>query len=531
MTSAALSADATTARPSASPRAAVLDNAVVIGVAALLAAGCCWPIFTHAIIPLVDLPAHASQVALWRAWGNDPDLHQRYTLHFDSPCAAFYILWRALTAIGLSIDAAGKVMIAICLLAVPLGLAVLLRSRGRPREWALLAFPLVFTQQLAWGFLPFYFAFALLFFSLAAFSGWLRLGGWPRALLVIASGLLLLWTHALTAGFWGLACGLLALAERIPLRRRAMALVPLLVPGAVLAIWALREAGHGTNVHYGGTFSQRAGTFFQMISDGTTPEVTQTALLTRWVVLGVLVLAVLQAVMPNRRQAEPVIRPLLDVDVPLLLAAAAALGLYLTMPLMLFQSDLVCVRFAPMAWLLFIAALPRLDLQPARLAILAAAAVVALEVDVGMSRAWGEFNRTVGDARSLFALLPPKASVDRPDGAARSVQPLQLRVFDNFALWGQVHTLGAARSFTRFPQMLVQDAQSEPDPLFDATMAKYQDGRPAIVSASGRAPDALVFYSEESLPAALPLAGRHATYRLLGRTGGLNAYLLQRAAP
>jgi hypothetical protein len=495
-----------------------------------LSAGCCWPILSSAYVPLVDFPVHASQIALWRAYSGSVELQQLYTLHFASPCAVFYILWRVLVSLGLGIEPAGKLLVCACLIAVPACLAVILRVRGRPVIWALMAFPLVFTQQFAWGFLPFYFAFAGLFLGLAVFSVWLERRKLPWAIAVAVSGVVVLWSHALTGGFWGLACGLLALLHPGSVRQRIVSLWPLLLPGVILAVWASHESGHGTNIAFGSaTPCQRATIFFDSVSGGTTPQVTMAAGLTRIAAVVVLIAGLAEIASSRQVRGSSFVRQLAQgLDVPLLATAAVAFVLYLAMPLTLFQSDLVYLRFAPMAYLLTIAALPAVSRESVRRGVAAMAMVCALVVDVAVTRAYAEFNRKVGDAHALFASLPAGASAALPKGAARGLAPLELRVFDNFAVWAQVATLGRASSFTRFPQMLVQDATPQPDPLFDATLARYQTGEPAIASAAGRLPDVLVFFTPDPPAPQLPVAGGPGVYRLTQRTGGLNAFTLER---
>jgi hypothetical protein len=491
-------------------------------VFAALTALAAWPILSSAWLPLVDLPEHASQVALWRAFATDADVQAHYTLHLSSPYSGFYFLWRVLVAMGFGIRSAGNLLVALSVMAVPLGVLALLKSCGRPGTWAVAVFPFVFTKPLAWGMVPFYFTFAFFFFAFAFFARWLA---WPRlfsGLTVAVLGLLLLWSHPLTAGFWGLACGLLALLDRIPLRRRLLALLPLLPAGFGLLAYAASRSNHGVVApDFRAQTTDWLGAFFLSAYDGTTAEVTARAGLME-IVLAAIVLAGAAASLLARDRRR------WDGHLPLLAAAAVALLLYLFLPFRMFSTDFVNVRFASIALFLGITALPVVPWRALRVGLLLCIAGIAFSVDIAVHQAYAEFNRDVGDPEALFAKLPRKASVGWPLNASRDLPPFEIVVLDNFAAWAQLQTIGPAPSFTDREHMLVRDATPVPDPRFDVKLAQGADGALVVTSEAGRWPDVLLFATPLTPPNSLPGASR-GPYRLIGRSGVLNAYLLEPA--
>ncbi len=494
-----------------------------------LAAGCVWPVLGSTWLPLVDLPEHASQVALWQAIGRDPHLATLYSVHLSSPYAAFYVVWRGLTVLGLSIETAGRVLAAACLVAVPIGLLVLLHVRRRPLEWSLLAFPFVFTKSFAWGFLPFCFTYALLFFALALFAAWLERRSWSVGITVAASGLLLLWGHALTAGFWGLACGLLALGRTERVRERVVTAIPLLPAGFGLALWLVGTRGAVVDPMYEGTAWQWAQAFFLSVYDGTTDAVTAAADLMQPILAAVLMAGVASVVRSRRTGGAGSFEIARSVwrafDGPLLVAAVVALLLYLFMPFTMFGTAIINVRFASVALMLFIAALPPVPWWVVRSGLLACTVVVAGLVDAEVARAYAGFDREVGDPSALFAEIATGASIDSPEGSERQLPPLQLDVLRHFAVWAQLKTLGPAATFTDREHMLVQDSQAVPYPRFDSKLVVSGGAIVGIESPGNRLPDYLLFHTPQALERTeLPVAGTGIVYRFVRRSGGLNLF-------
>lgn len=485
---------------------------------ALLAAACAWPVLAVQYVPLVDLPSHAAQVALWRAYADHPELQERYLLQLTSPYVGFYFVWRGLTALGLSIENAGRLMTIACLIGIPAGLMSLLAARGRPRAWALLAFPFVFSWSFAWGFLPFCFAVVTLFPALAAFAHWLRTGRRGAGFAAAILGLVVLWMHGLVVAFWGAACLLLASVEWSPSAPSwKVRLLPLFPTGGLLAAWTFSSFGAHSPTSFSGTTAQRLGSFFSFVYGGSTELVTTVAGLGRFVVLGAVGCAVWSAMRAAPRRFAS------GFDVGALALAGLALALYLFGPFEFLQAEMVNVRFASLACIFFIAALPFVASERARAAILGSAALVSILVDVSVWTAWRGFNEDIGDARALFASLPSGTSVARPEGAPRNLPPFELRVLDNIGGWHQVYGFGPTKASTRLPQMLVRD-RIPTDESPEATLVR-QNGALAV-AVQGMPPDVLVFYSRDPIPESLPVVGGGERYRLVGRSGGLDAYVL-----
>ena len=133
--------------------------------AALLVAAA--PMWVTRDLPLVDLPQH-SYVVQVLAHLHDPGT--LYPHYFElrpgfSPYLGHY------TAVGIlsrvmSIDTANRVFLTAYVIALPLSLAFLLRGLGRPTWPALLAIPLAYGDNFAWGYLNYCASLPLMFLSM-----------------------------------------------------------------------------------------------------------------------------------------------------------------------------------------------------------------------------------------------------------------------------------------------------------------------------------------------------------------------------
>ncbi len=496
---------------------------------ALLSVASLLPLLLTRYVPLVDLPEHASQVALWSAYQIEPALRREYELNLWSPYSGTYFLWRGLTLLGLSVESAGRIIVAVCIVGLPLGANILLKARERPTEWALLTFPLVFTRPLAWGFLPFCLGMTILLPALAMQSGFLRRGGIGRGLSATALGLLLVWCHAIAAGFWGLLCGLFVLFDPAPWWRRVAALVTLLPAGALLFFWVTRPGGHAPMSPLF-TLDPRSWwvVLFEHAQGGPATQAARAGFV---VSLFVLVAAAIAALRDPGSRPPGVLGAIRSVlgawDGPLIAGAVLAFVFYLVLPYKLFGAYDVNARFAPASVLLLTLALPAVPFPRARRAALAGAAATALLLDWNVARAYRAFDRLVGDASSLFAALPKGASVNTPAGATRFPAPFTSPVLDHFAVWAQLDTLGPVSTFTDLDHMIVRDAPESAHARYETRLVPGNDQ--ALRSESGHLPDVLVFVTPEPPAETLRVEGATGTYRLTRRTGMVNAFV--RSAP
>ncbi len=216
------------------------------------------PLFVARTLPILDLPNHLALVRGWLSY-HDPSyqIAEHYQLSVRPvPYLLFYAVCRGLAA-WLDLELAGKLALAIYLLAFVHGaLAIAIASRRSP--WlALAAFPLAYGPAYAFGFVNYLYGAALLLFAIAAALqaeraatlrarlGWLALTS-LLAILVLASHVLA-WGY-LGLGLFGLVGVAIAEARRAgrlqarDLARRLPALLaPLLatVPSLLLFVWSV----------------------------------------------------------------------------------------------------------------------------------------------------------------------------------------------------------------------------------------------------------------------------------------------------
>ena len=119
------------------------------------------PLWTVKYLPMVDLPQHLAQVAIWMhikdpAWG----FGEQYGLNFMSPYLLGYVLIRV-AAVFFDLDVAAKLVISVAVLGTPLALHRLLVRCGGDRWWSLVGFLLAFGFGFYWGFLNYILAVPL----------------------------------------------------------------------------------------------------------------------------------------------------------------------------------------------------------------------------------------------------------------------------------------------------------------------------------------------------------------------------------
>jgi hypothetical protein len=213
----------------------VSDDVLVLG--ALLAIFIACVVFRY--LPMVDLPQHYAMVSIMRhhgdpAWG----FSQRYMFDFvGRPYATVYFLGYALCWL-MPLNAAMRVVVALCTVAPFAGMWALLIAIKRPRAPLLLVMPFAFGSIWHWGFLNFLLGTGLFLGGLALVVRAVESESLRPRWLLGALGPLLLLTH-----FHGLvmllligpvlALGFVPAAE---VRRAIVRGVLPMVPAGVLAL-------------------------------------------------------------------------------------------------------------------------------------------------------------------------------------------------------------------------------------------------------------------------------------------------------
>jgi hypothetical protein len=201
-------------------------------------------------LPMVDLPQHAAQVAIWLDW-HDPDLgySQVYRRGPLPPAFATTALCFALAHV-MSVEMALRVVLAASAVAIPIVVRSLLTEVGGNPWWAFLSFPIGFGFPFGFGFVNFYLGVpvALLLIMLA-----IRYSQRPsgiRAASVFGTTLVLFAIHAIAFGFGSLVAGSIILARSPNVRSAIVRAAPVLlvIPVGLAWIMTVRQTEPMTQV-------------------------------------------------------------------------------------------------------------------------------------------------------------------------------------------------------------------------------------------------------------------------------------------
>ncbi|HZB90844.1 MAG TPA: hypothetical protein VE397_05340 [Stellaceae bacterium] len=232
-----------------SPRRFALLFAVLFALAAL-------PVLCCDTLPLFDYPNHLARMHILAAWAQSSPL-QRY----------YEVAWRPLPNLAMDLVVpplsrlmplawAGKAFVLATLLLLAGGTALLHRVLfGSWSAWSCLAFLLLYSRELLWGFLNYVAGVGLGLFALAL---WLALERRRAALRIVVGtvfALALYFAHLLACGLYGVL--VMGRAAAIAWRRRAaprsalaellVAGIPFLPPLAVLVLLTPGSAGGAIN--------------------------------------------------------------------------------------------------------------------------------------------------------------------------------------------------------------------------------------------------------------------------------------------
>lgn len=238
-------------------------------VLALCTAASLLPLWVGAHLPAVDAPQHLFLIHVLGSL-DDPSLpyHDHFVARPGLTYLTFYYTVRALAAL-VGVEVALKLWLTLVLGAIPLSLLVLLRALGRSRWLALLACPLLYTDNFYWGLFSFQSSLPFTFFTLGFFvlalesdlgtrKARLALGGCALSLLLLQL------THAAGMIFPAAALPLLLLTTRSDWPRRKRALLAL-VPGvAVFFAWLLSGVNRGRQLGKPGEPWKASGPLFDL---------------------------------------------------------------------------------------------------------------------------------------------------------------------------------------------------------------------------------------------------------------------------
>lgn len=234
-----------------------------------LAAGIA-PLWAGRHLPLVDLPQHLHLISVLHRLDDPTTLYpQLFEARGElTPYLGYYYLVSLLNWL-LPLDVANRVFLSAYVAGMPLAMAFLLRSLGRPTWPALLALPFAYGDSFAWGFVNYVSALPLTFLTLGLFvrtlTSPLHRVRWAVALAIALCAVLLF--HVQAFAYLGLALPFLLLTTRVPedaapakagdtaldrlLRPRLPALVGVLPGVALFIAWFGGRLGQPAEIAYG----------------------------------------------------------------------------------------------------------------------------------------------------------------------------------------------------------------------------------------------------------------------------------------
>lgn len=180
----------------------LLRGALYVMLAALMLS----PLLWTAVPALVDYPVHLARMWILALRGKNPEIVSNYLIHWRLvPNLAMDLIVPVLAQV-MPIDVAGRLFIALTMLAMFGGTVALHRALyGYVGLWPACSLLFVYNAALFWGFLNFLFGLGIF---LLTFSGWVATREWrvlPRLALFAAAASLLLILHLFAFGLYGMS--------------------------------------------------------------------------------------------------------------------------------------------------------------------------------------------------------------------------------------------------------------------------------------------------------------------------------------
>ncbi len=228
------------------------------------------PLWVSRHLPLVDLPQHLHLISVLHRIDDPTTIYPRlFAIRSElTPYLGYYYAVSFLNWF-LPLDIANKVFLSAYVVGMPLSLAFLLRSLGRPIWPSLLSLPFAYGDSFAWGFINYCSAMPLAFWGCGLLVR--SISGPPRrrahAIGLAVSLVLTLLFHVQIFAFLGLAFPWLLLTTRSPddapdsdstgkrvaafLSARGPALAAAVPSLALFLIWVVGRVGQPAQIEYG----------------------------------------------------------------------------------------------------------------------------------------------------------------------------------------------------------------------------------------------------------------------------------------
>jgi hypothetical protein len=374
----------------------LLCSALYVTLAAFAVA----PLLWTAVPALVDYPVHLARMWILAQQGMNPELASNYLIHWRLvPNLAMDLIVPTLAQI-MPIEGAGRVFIALTMLALFGGTLALHRAlHGHVSIWPASSLLFIYNAALFWGFLNFLFGLGIF---LLTFSGWIATGHWrivPRLVLFAVAASLLLVLHLFPFGLYGMSVMSYELGRRLEGGRLTLAsftslcVIGLQFVPALILLASCLPSGAPMFTSYGAL----SGKQYALLA----PWTFGTEMLTLDVLLVIFCSGfVIFAIMTRSLRLIP------EMRWPLVVMAVAAI----LIPNWLSGSWLADIR-VPIALPFMIIASTRLQSSWRRsIGVFAMAAVALIGARIwSVSEIWREYDRSFAEFRAATRAISPGA--------------------------------------------------------------------------------------------------------------------------
>jgi len=402
----------------------VLDSrrttvAYYIGVA-LVVSG----LFVTRLLPCVDYPQHLALADVARRL-LDPAAPEQagYTLNYFTYNGLFHVVVARLSAI-VPIEVAGRIVVALSLVATAAGVVALVRVLGRPQVYAALFTPILFSFSVGWGFVNYVLATAVAVWALVFVARAAIRPSVGAAMAVAALGMLCAFGHVLAMLILCIAAAALAieLAIRVtppgaPPGRRALQMaaraacagLPLLFGCAYCVAVNHVQYAWDPNMYRDPTMEGSAPppwekvVFFGAFASDLYRDATDQVIL--WLAIAVMGASAVATWRERRAASRPPEQP-----PPIVAVLVVTLVAYFATPSVVLGTHLIFQRLAQWAVLGGLLATPRL---PAALEGRARAWALSLGIAAGVNTVGhcAAFGWETADVSALIDELPPGRAV------------------------------------------------------------------------------------------------------------------------
>lgn len=369
--------------------------------------------FVTPYLPLVDYPQHVALAAIMqRIWAGSTWERELYEVNLITYNGGFHVMVAALSFV-FSPENAGRIVMGAYPALFALAALSICREAERPRWYAFIALPIIYSRSMSWGFANWNLTFPV---AMLVFTWWLRYTRGEKQMLwwVMAGSCYCAYGHIFAMGCLCFAIGVAQLSRVHELGEtwgaRFVKLIGTPLPVSPGLLWSAFVYRYQTTSSFSNwEESNMNGTddplwaklrYLLEMSTGNFYDLSDEILMA--LALGVAIYLI-YAGPPEPQSSDESIR--LDIRAIRWLAFAF-FGLYCVIPKIFMATWFIYERFPPLVMLFLAGALP-LRLIPNRDEIRAIAASFAVAAGANTLRGWA----TMGEAKDASAIIddiPPK---------------------------------------------------------------------------------------------------------------------------